>query len=163
MAHIPLPPVDAEQVAAFWARAIAAGVAPPGSPVPPAEPFGDHVDLADELIELVLAGTKRATAGSYDEYLQEGGELPHVGWLTIAADGAGRGRAVLRTTDVRIGPLASVDDQFAWDEGEGDRTRDWWLDAHTTYFSRWLPQVGLAYSPDMPTVFERFEVLYSES
>ena len=29
------------------------------------------------------------------------------------------------------GPLSSVDDQFAWDEGEGDRTRDSWLEITT--------------------------------
>jgi hypothetical protein len=29
-----------------------------------------------------------------------------------------------------------VDEAFAWNEGEGDRTRDWWLAAHRRYFAR---------------------------
>jgi uncharacterized protein YhfF len=88
--------------------------------------------------------------------------LPIVGVASIATDGQGIPRAVLRTTEVRIGPLHSVDDSFAWDEGEGDRTRTDWLDMHTRFFQRYLPTIGETFSPDMPTAFERFEVLYTE-
>jgi uncharacterized protein YhfF len=159
----PLPLIDPDVVAAFWQRAIDTGAVPPGTPLPElVEPFGDSVELADELIALVVDGPKRATAGSYDEYLAEGSPVPTVGMLSVATDGSGRPRAVMQTTDVRIGPLSSVDDQFAWDEGEGDRTRAWWLAAHQTFFRRVLPQLGLSYTDDMPTVFERFDVIYAE-
>jgi uncharacterized protein YhfF len=63
---------------------------------------------------------------------------------------------------VRIGPLSSVDDAFARDEGEGDHTRAYWLDAHARYFSRTLAAAGLAFHPDIPVVFERFTVRYQE-
>jgi uncharacterized protein YhfF len=159
----PLPEVDTPQVAAFWQRAIDVGAVPPGTRLPAlVEPFGDSVELADGLIALVVDGPKRATAGSYDEYVHEGSPLPEVGTYSVATDGTGRARAVLRTTEVRIGPLSSVDDAFAWDEGEGDRTRAWWLAAHEGFFRRVLPQLGLTYTDDMPTVFERFEVVYTE-
>jgi uncharacterized protein YhfF len=88
--------------------------------------------------------------------------VPEVGGLWIATDGSMRPRALLETTDVRIGPLSSVDDAFAWDEGEGDRTRGDWLDAHTRYFLRTLPIAGLAFHLDIPVVFERFMVRYEE-
>lgn len=158
----PLPDLDESQIDEFWARAIAAGAVPPGTPVPEAEPFGDSVELADELLALIVDGPKRASASSYDEYELDGEPLPTVGGLSIATDGAGRPRAVLLTTDVRVGPLSSVDDAFAWDEGEGDRTRVSWLADHHEFFERWLPEVGLVFSPDMPTVFERFDVVYVE-
>ena len=80
----------------------------------------------------------------------------------MVTDFHGRPRALLRTTDVRVGPLSSVDDAFAWDEGEGDRTRDGWLRDHTGYFERALPPMGLVFAPDMPTVFERFDLAYAE-
>lgn len=51
---------------------------------------------------------------------------------------------------------------FAWDEGEGDRTRAWWLSAHEAFFRRYLATVGLEFDPEMVTVFERFEVLFAE-
>jgi uncharacterized protein YhfF len=40
-------------------------------------------------------------------------------------DGGGRLRFIWCTTEVIIKPLSQVDEAFAWDEGEGDRTRDW--------------------------------------
>ena len=158
----PLADPDHEQIAEFWARARAAGPVPHDAVLSFAEPFGDSVELADELLALVLHGPKRATAGSLAEYELDGTVLPAVGTWSIALDGRGRARAVLHTTDVRIGPLSSVDDRFAWDEGEGDRTRESWLRDHHDYFERTLPAVGLSFTPDMPTIFERFDVVYTE-
>lgn len=99
-------------------------------------------------------------AGS--QYGHDEAELPAHDDLRIATDGASRPRALLRTTDVRLGPLSSVDDAFAWDEGEGDRTRTSWLADHQVFFGRYLPTIGVPFDPDLATVFERFEVLYSE-
>jgi uncharacterized protein YhfF len=158
----PLPDPDHVAVAEFWRSVTEKGLAPVGSPTPQADYFGDSVELADDLLALIIDGPKRATASSYDELVREGEPIPQVGDLWITLDGRGVPRALLRTTDVRIGPLSSVDDAFAWDEGEGDRTRDDWLAEHTRFFSRWLPQVGLEFHPDMATVFERFELVHSE-
>jgi uncharacterized protein YhfF len=158
-----LPPIDVEQVQAFWRRAVARGAVAAGTPLPSVvEPFGDSQELADELVDLVIHGPKRATAAALADFELENLSPPAPGDLSIATDGHGNARAVLRTTDVRIGPLSSVDAAFAWDEGEGDRTRVSWLHEHETYFRRFLPTIGLAFDADMPTVFERFEVLYSE-
>jgi uncharacterized protein YhfF len=46
-------------------------------------------------------------------------------------------------------------------EGEGDRTREWWLDAHRRYFYRQASRGGFEFEDDIPTVFERFEVVWS--
>lgn len=84
--------------------------------------FGDNAVLATELANLVVAGRKRATAGLLRQFAD--GEAPPVsGGYVVLVDGEAKPRAVWRTTEVRVGPLASVDDQFAWDEGEGARTR----------------------------------------
>ena len=158
-----LAPIDRAAVPAFWERAQAAGAIPSDREVPECvERFGDSAELADELLDLVLHGPKRATAGSVAALEQEGEALPVVGDLWIAADGSGRPRAVLRTTEVRTGPLSSVDDTFAWDEGEGDRSRSMWLADHEAFFRRQLPSLGIEFDPDMATVFERFEVVYGE-
>jgi uncharacterized protein YhfF len=159
----PLPPIDTDQVARFWSRFLAAGLVDPSTPPPETvEPFGDSAELADELIELVVNGPKRATAGALVDYQLEGAPLPQPGTIWIVTDGAGQARAVLRTTEVRIGPLTSVDESFAWDEGEGDRTREWWLAAHQEFFRRYLPTIGVDFDPDVATVFERFDVLLAE-
>lgn len=157
----PLGEPDPDEVAAFWARCRATV---PGLPteVPEAWCFGDTVELADELIALVVDGPKRATAGALADNEAEGEPLPEVGDLSIVTDGSMRPRAVLQVTDVRVGPLSSVDDAFAFDEGEGDRTRESWLDAHTWFFTRTYERLGLEFHPDIPVVFERFTVRYTE-
>jgi uncharacterized protein YhfF len=160
----PLGDPDPVANAAFWQRYLETiDDADDDRPVPPSWCFGDSVELADELIELVLLGPKRATAGAVAEYDADGDPIPEVGDQAIVTDGSMRPRLVFETTEVRVGPLSSVDEQFAWDEGEGDRTRDWWLDAHTWYFRRAFARLGLEFHPDIPVVFERFTVRYQES
>ena len=155
--------MDEERVAAFFGRAVAAGAVPAGTPAPAeAWHFGDTEELADELLELVVHGPKRATAGAVAHYEHDGEALPQVGDLSVVTDFAGTPRALLRATDVRIGPLSSVDEAFAWDEGEGDRTRADWLRGHTAFFERVLPPLGIPFDPDLATVFQRFELLYAE-
>ena len=159
---VELAPIDSALVDAFWERAAARGVVAVGTALPSSvEQFGDSKELADELIALVLAGTKRATAAAVVEFERAGESIPEPGGLWIACDGSGIPRALLRTTEVRVGPLSSVDQAFAWDEGEGDRTRHWWFDAHERFFRRFLPTIGETFSADLPTVFERFEVLFA--
>lgn len=157
-----MPEVDRSAAEEFWQRYLASvGEQNPEGPADVAC-FGDSVELADELIELVLRGRKRATAGSLAEYENEGAALPEVGDRWIACDGQGLPRAVIETTELRVGPLSSVDDQFAWDEGEGDRTRADWLRSHTAYFTRTHTALGIPFHPDIPVAFERFDVVYQE-
>ena len=150
------------EVEDFWLRAIAAGIAEPRTPPPVVERFGDSSTMADALLDLVAHGPKRATAGALADYQHHGDPLPVVGGHWIVADGRDRPRLVLETTDVRIGPLSSVDDAFAWDEGEGDRTRADWLRMHEGYFRRYLPTIGVPFHDDIDVVFERFALVYAE-
>jgi uncharacterized protein YhfF len=123
--------------------------------------FGDSPEMADELLELVLTGSKRATAGLVVEYEHAGDPLPVVGTLSAVLDGAGAPRCVLRTTDVRVAPLHTVDAAFAYDEGEGDRTLQWWRAAHERYFRRTLPAIGIEFDDGLECVFERFEIAWT--
>ena len=161
--HTPIAPVQEHLVEAFRGRARdQVGVRADAKQPSVGEAFGDSSELADVLAQLVVHGPKRATAGALIEYERSGETVPFPSMLSIATDGSGRPRALLETTEVRIGPLSSVDDAFAWDEGEGDRTRSWWLGAHERFFRRYLPTIGESFDPSMQTVFERFEVLYAE-
>jgi len=51
-------------------------------------------------------------------------------------DGGGRARFIWRCTEITIKPLSEVDEAFAGDKGEEDRTRGWWMAAHRRYFGR---------------------------
>ena len=122
--------------------------------------FGDSPAMADELLQLVLLGIKRATASLALEYEGTGEPMPEVGDHVVVLDGQGRPRCVWRTTGIEVKPLNAVDDAFAFDEGEGDRTRDGWLNDHRTYFTRQAERDGFAMSDDILTVFERFTVVW---
>ena len=148
---------DRDAVAAFWAE-FGAATGEPGEPADVFS-FGDSAAMADELADLVLAGTKRATAGALVDYADEG-SVPAVGDLAVVVRGDGSPVAVVQTTQVRVGPLTSVDDAFAWDEGEGDRTRAWWVEGHQAFFRRWFAATGKPADEDPELVFERFPVVW---
>jgi len=122
--------------------------------------FGDSTELADELADLVLNGPKRATAGLVLEFERDGEPLPRAGDHSIVLNGRGRPVCVIRTTDVEVKPLNQVDEQFAWDEGEGDRSLAWWRAAHDRYFIRQCDQLGVPFRDDLAVVFERFDVAW---
>jgi uncharacterized protein YhfF len=121
--------------------------------------MGDSPELADELLDLMLVGRKRATASLARDF---GGEepLPMVGDHVVVVDGAGTPRCIWRTTEVTVKPLDEVDDAFAWDEGEGDRSRAFWLDAHRRFFARQAAREGFTMHDRIPTVFERFALVW---
>jgi uncharacterized protein YhfF len=158
----PLSDVDRVAARSFWDRYVDGSGDPTPFDAVVVECFGDHRELADTLTDLVVDGPKRATAGSVADYEAHDDPLPTFGDRWVMCDGSGWPRAVLIVTDVRIGPLSSVDEQFAWDEGEGDRTRSDWLRAHTQFFRRRYEQLGLDFHDDIEVVFERFAVAYAE-
>ena len=122
--------------------------------------FGDSPEMATELADLVITGIKRATASLARDYGEGRDPLPRPGDFVLLLDGEGRPRFIWRTTEVTIKPLSQVDEAFAWDEGEGDRTRNWWLDAHRRYFGRQASREGFDLDDEILTVFERFEVVW---
>jgi uncharacterized protein YhfF len=70
------------------------------------------------------------------------------------------GRVRSGAPSVFVGPLNSVDERFAWDEGEGERTREWWLAAHRRFFERRAAEQGFQMNDQIETMFERFEVVW---
>ena len=96
--------------------------------------FGDTAAMADELLALVISGKKRATVSLLRDYATGGEAVPQAGDLVVVVDGGGRPKCIWRTTEVIVKPLSDVDYAFAWDEGVGERTRDWWLSAHREEF-----------------------------
>ena len=86
--------------------------------------------------------------------------MPRVGDFVLVVDSKGSPKCIWRTTEITVKPLIAVDDAFAWDEGEGDRTRDSWLSDHREYFSDQAEREGFEMSDTIETVFERFEIVW---
>ncbi|MFD2655510.1 ASCH domain-containing protein [Gracilibacillus thailandensis] len=100
--------------------------------------FGDSKEMADELANLVLEGTKTATASNYTLYELENETLPFVGLHNIILDGGGKAVGIAETTSVEIVPFDQVTIEHAYLEGEGDRTLRYWRDVHETFFKKSL-------------------------
>ncbi|WP_217178837.1 ASCH domain-containing protein [Streptomyces sp. AC495_CC817] len=129
---------------------------------PPFEYFGDNPELTEELVSLVRSGVKRATAALAAEFIAEGQPLPRIGSHWVACDSQGRPAFILRTTELRIGTVASADERFAFDEGEDDRTLESWRAAHRQYWARQCRRLRIDWDEDaLPVVFERFEVAWA--
>jgi uncharacterized protein YhfF len=122
--------------------------------------FGSSSGMGDELLALVLKGPKRATACLLRDVERGSETMARVGGHVVVLDGRDRPRAIWRTRTVDVKPLDGVDDAFAWDEGEGDRTRHDWLAMHIRYFSARSKAEGFAFDQSMPGVFERFTLVW---
>lgn len=152
-----------QAVQALWQKFCQATGADPSS-LTAVERLGDSAAMADELLALVLAGTKTATAGLARDVEMGSEPLSQPGDHWVVLDGQDAPRCVLKTVQVRVGVLESVDAAFASDEGEGDRSREWWLDAHRRFFLRQAERQDFAYDEQRDlVVFERFDVVWTES
>ena len=113
-------------------------------------PFGDGPELADELLALILKGRKTATCWDAAEGLK-GAE---VGKPWAVKNGEGVVRCVLETVELTQRRFCDVDEAFAFDEGEDDRTLASWRAAHEAYFTR-----NGGFAPDMLLNCERFRLV----
>jgi uncharacterized protein YhfF len=122
---------------------------------------GSNAALATELANLVVNGSKRATATLLRDF-ENGAEpvFPKPGQLWVLMNGAGDPLSVVRTTQVDIVAFGDVDAAFAWDEGEGDRSLARWRDAHLQYFGSQAATQGFKFDEHSKVVLERFEVLW---
>ena len=158
------------EVEAFWREAARSarldGIpgylprSPLGAVPPPAWSFGGTRAQADELLGLVLAGTKTATASALWDYQAEDEPLPEVGGLGIVLDASGRPRALLATTRVQVVPFDQVDAEHARLEGEGDRSLAHWRAVHRRFFTVHAVH-DQGFHENMPVVCERFRVLHT--
>ena len=129
---------------------------------PQAWGFGIGAEMADNLGGLVVRGIKTATCSLYWEYEAGLEVLPQAEDLSIILNGCGNPLCLIETISIEIKPFNAVDAQFVYDEGEGDRSLEYWRQAHWRFFERSCAEVGKQLSEDMPVVCERFRVLYKK-
>ncbi|MEV7972329.1 ASCH domain-containing protein [Cellulomonas sp. NPDC089187] len=161
---------NAAAILAFWEAArhragvvrtsVVTGLGVTGAMVPPTWSFGDNAALADQLLDLVLAGEKTGTSTALAEFEHADEPLPVKGDLSIVLDSAGQPRALVRTTEVATVPFDQVPAEHAAAEGEDDRTLATWRAEHEKYWRRVLAPLGEEFSEQLPVVTERFELLY---
>lgn len=120
--------------------------------------FGMTEEMANGLLELVLAGKKRATASSLLGYEVEGEPVPAAGERSVITDWEGTPACVIETVRVRVIPFCDVTFDIAKLEGEDDTLASW-QENHRCFFAEEGGEIGYTFTETMPVVFEEFEVI----
>ena len=82
---------------------------------------------------------------------------------TVILDGKGLPRCITRITKVEITPFRDITEEYAFIEGEGDKSLSYWKEAHTQVFTRECREdFGMDFTEDMECVCEYFEVVYQK-
>jgi uncharacterized protein YhfF len=154
------PPI--EKIAEFWQGFVKSDPETARLTTQPYEvwSFGNTKEMADGLGHLVLEGTKTATCSLLWEYEIDDEKIPSAGDRSIISDAGGNPLCVIETVAVEIKPYCEVDADFAYAEGEGDRSLGYWRKAHWQFFSKICSQIGREVNKKMPLVCERFQVIY---
>ena len=148
------------EVERFW-RSYTSRLGPGASPSRSYDSwhFGDTEALANELSELVRTGRKTSTSSLVWTHEEKGWKMPVVGDHVVVTTWDGKPSCIIEITEVVIRLFRQIDERFAYDYGEGDRTLAWWKKAMWDYYSRECLKTGREPSPDMPLVCQRFRLL----
>lgn len=110
--------------------------------------------------ELILRGEKRASCGMEYWYRHTGEAMPQVGDLQVVTDWNGKPVCIIELTSVSKCKYSEVTEEFAYEEGEGDKSLEWWHTAHWKFFSFECNELGINPTEDIMLVLERFKVVY---
>ena len=132
------------------------------APIFVVDQFADTPEAATKVGKLVRDGVKTTTSSLVWGLEHIGEPLPTVGQFELIVEGNGEPLCIIELIEVAIKPFNAVDEQFAFDYGEGERTLAYWLTDNWDFYSRWCRAIGREPSETMPLVFQRFRVVYSE-
>ncbi len=117
--------------------------------------FGTPGTSRETLVNFVLNGNKRATAGLASDYANENEEVEYVGECLAMVDNDKQHVATLQTARVEVSRFADVPDEFALAENEGDLDAQDFRASHLHYWSR----VGETVTSDTMITQIYFELL----
>ena len=117
--------------------------------------FGTPGESRARLVDFIINGNKRATAGLLHDYTKEDEPVEHVGECLAMVDNDGKHVATLRVTRVEITRFADVPDAFALAEAEGDLNASDFRASHLEYWTR----AGEVITDDTQVVQVYFDLL----
>ncbi len=148
-----------DKIQAFWQQFLKDTNRPKETEYIEAFHFELTEKVANELLDLVLKGQKKATASSLYAYDKENEPIPSVGDLSIVTDWDGNPRCVIETKAITIIPYKEMTYDVCKREGEDD-TLESWQRGHERFYRAEGKKIGYEFNGDMPVVFEDFEVIY---
>jgi uncharacterized protein YhfF len=109
--------------------------------------------MRERLNALVLAGLKRATAGTTDDYVDN--EHEHVGERLALVDDDLQRIAVVEVTDTLETTFGEVPWSFAQAEHEGDASIEEWREGHRAFWE----SEGVVVTDDLPVFLIYFTLV----
>ena len=98
--------------------------------------FGTPGKSRENLVNFIINGNKRATAGLAADYEKEGEEVEFVGECLSMVDNDGKHVATLQVTRVDTTRFTDVPDEFALAEAEGDLNAADFRASHMQYWTK---------------------------
>ncbi len=119
---------------------------------PDAWNFGGNADL---LLSLVLEGKKTATSSLLSVYKDGSVPMPRPDTYSIILNSNGEPKCVVHLLNTKIKKFNEMDEQHAFEEGEGDRSLAYWRKVHLDFFS-----VYPDFKEDSEILCEKFKVVF---
>jgi uncharacterized protein YhfF/ribosomal protein S18 acetylase RimI-like enzyme len=117
--------------------------------------FGTPGESRARLIDFIVNGNKRATAGLLDDYAKESEPVESVGECLAMLDNDNQHVATLRVTRVEVSRFIDVPDEFALAEAEGGLNAADFRASHNDFWSR----IGETIIDETQIVQVHFELL----
>ena len=146
---------------AFWQQYLQTAPGPQDRRYFEAFQFGAGREMANQLSRLVLDGIKTATSDLIWHIDAQEKPRWQAGDEHIVLDGDWLPVCVIRTTELEERLFRDVDERFAWDYGEGDRSLEWWRRHIFEWYAKQCRELGIEPTEEMPLLCERFEVVYA--
>jgi uncharacterized protein YhfF len=124
--------------------------------------FGTSKESAKQIAALVISGIKTAAGSLQWVYEAEGKPIPQTGDYNVVTNGEGEPVCIIQDTEVKVVPFNEVDEAFAWDGGEEDRSLESWRRIYWDYIVSECSRIHREPVPKTPLVCERFRVVYKE-
>ncbi len=117
-------------------------------------------EAPDELADLVVQGIKTATCSAYDLYRINNEPLPKEGDYSVILNSREEAVCIIQTRSVYVTEFDKVSEEHAFQEGEGDRSLEYWRKVHESFLTKELASVHRSFDGNTKVVCEEFEVVY---
>ena len=110
--------------------------------------------------ELISIGQKTATCSLKYWYGSDDEPMPTIGHLMVVTNWDGTPICIVEINSVEESKYSDVTAEFAFLEGEGDRSLEWWRKAHWDFFVKECEELNVEPCEEMMLVLEKFHVVY---
>jgi len=127
---------------------------------PPSFFFCNNKKDADQCADLVVKKIKQATSPSVWWFTKNKEPFPKIGDLAIVTNWIGEPKAIIRTTKIELIKFKDISERYAFIEGEGDKSLEYWKKVHWDYYKNEMKEFNESPCENMEIVCEYLETIW---